>query len=291
MADTEITEEEQFLYTLKEYLESERENEILKHLASAKINFIYSNTFSRKLHDQRSVYIEIKVPIASKKILESEDINWRLERYCGEIYEDNEDYGFKGVKIGILMGTPNAQSTPTSPVTYSSQNLTYENLRTKVLKANLGEIEERYLLEACVCGMAGQRLAAATMIGCAAEHLLMQLCNSYHEHLKNYGTPNEAKKFKENVLEAKKAHARLEGFQKTVQNKEKFFESLGLENSDLHFGFLDIIRQVRNESGHPTGTIIPSEDLNAIFSHYQLLVDRVHPLIKKLPNTEPLNND
>ncbi|WP_416729216.1 hypothetical protein [Fictibacillus sp. JL2B1089] len=148
----------------------------------------------------------------------------------------------------------------------------------------MDSIEKDYILEGCYCASNGNRLAAATMIGCAAERLLYQLCNSYLSYLKNgNGSQKEISNFEEKVLNAKKAHARLDGFLKTVQNDERLFEKIGLENSNLHFSFLDIMRQVRNESGHPTGIKVSNEDLNTIFANYQLLIDRVHPVITHLP--------
>lgn len=107
------------------------------------------------------------------------------------------------------------------------------------------------------------------MLGCAAEHLLLLLSRAYLQYLKNgNGTEREITNFEDRVVNAKKAHTRLDMFVKTVQNQEKTFEQLGLENANLHFTFFDFLRQIRNESGHPTGVIPMEEELNTIFANY-----------------------
>lgn len=136
MRPIEFTKEEAFLSTLKEYLESEDAHDILKHLTQSKLSFKYSDRFSEKLWNQKTAYVEIKVPVRSKQTLEHEDLFYRLNRYCGDIFEDDEEYGFKGVQIGVLIGTPTEQSV-NKDIKYHSKNQVYENLRTKVHKASL----------------------------------------------------------------------------------------------------------------------------------------------------------
>ncbi|QDA30262.1 hypothetical protein [Paenibacillus polymyxa] len=287
MSEVDYSENDMFLSTLKEYLESVEAEDILKHLEPSKLSIVYSNQFTGTLWNQRSAYVDIKVPVRSKKALEDNSLFRRLNRYCGELYENTEEYGYAGLRIGVLVGIPTT-STESKDIKFYSKNQVYENLRTKVHNSTLDPIEEMYLLEACACAINGQRLSAVTMLGCAAEQLLLLLSRSYLKFLQNHGSENETKKFNDNVVEAKKAHARLDGFKRTVANQEKLFESLGLENSNLHFQYLDFLRQIRNESGHPTGVRVSEEDVNSLFVNYQLLIDRVHPLILSLPNANPI---
>jgi hypothetical protein len=272
-----------FLLTLKEYLETEGETELLRLLDRCELSFDYTGAFTYRVWNQRSVYLEIRVPVGVKKRLEEN--SEKLKKYCMDIFPDSDDYALMGIRFGILMTKVRDDESPeTRDAAFYSKNQIYDNLITKINKVYLDPIEKDYIYEACLCAKNGCNLAAATMLGCAAEHLLIQLCKSYLAYLKNgNGSEREIQNFEEKVLNAKKAHARLEGFIKAVANKEKLFEKAGLENSNLHFSFLDIIRQVRNESGHPTGIKISPEDLNTIFANYQLLIERVHPLITKLP--------
>lgn len=282
-AVVEYSENDLFLATLKEYLSVEGAEDILKHLEPSKLSLTYSDRFTGKQWNQRSGYVEIKVPVRSKKALEDNDIYYRLSEYCSHLYETTDDYGYAGLKIGVLVGTTTS-NTENRDIQFYSKNQVYENLRTKVHNSTLDPIEEMYLLEACACATNGQRLSAVTMLGCAGEQLLLLLSRAYLQYLQKHGSENEIKRFKENVVEAKKAHARLDGFKRTVANQEKLFEALGLENSNLHFQYLDFLRQIRNESGHPTGIRVSEEDMNSLFVSYQLLIERVHPLILTIPD-------
>jgi len=160
----------------------------------------------------------------------------------------------------------------------------YTNFLHKITGCTVDIVEKSHIIEACQCANNGLRLSAITMLGCTAECLLLQLCHAYLSYLKNgNGTEREIENFKTKVIDAKKASARLDMFQKTVQNKESLFESLGLENANKHFGFFDLLRQVRNDSGHPTGKIVSDRDMNTYFTNYQLLFDCLHQIIEKLP--------
>ncbi|KGP78298.1 MULTISPECIES: hypothetical protein [Paenibacillus] len=288
MSQVEYSESDLFLSTLKEYLESEGEEDILKHLEPSKLSINYSDRFSGRLWNQRSAYVDLKVAVRSKKALEADDLYHRLNRYCSELYENTDEYGYAGLKIGVLVGLTSTSNNENRDIQYYSKNQVYENLRTKVHNSTLDPIEEMYILEACACAISGQRLAAVTMLGCAAEQLLLLLSRSYLQYLRKHGSEAESKKFDENVVQAKKAHARLDGFKRTVSNQERLFESLGLENSNLHFQYLDFLRQIRNESGHPTGIRLSEETMNSLFVNYQLLIDRVHPLILSIPIANPV---
>lgn len=282
MEKRQITREEVFLETLIQALDADNRQDISSLLRPAKIIFNYTDEFTRTKWNQCKVYIEIKVPVGVKKKVE--EYKSELDKYCDEIFESTEEYAFWSINVGILMEMNTVEDKETGTIETYTKNQIYQNLLSKVLKTDMDPTEKKYIVEACNCAMNGQRLAAATMIGCATECLLVQLCNSYLTYLKNGGgSEREITKFEKEAVNAKKASARLDCFKKTVQNKESLFESIGLENANLHFSFLDIIRQVRNESGHPTGIVVSSEDLNTIMGNYQLLIERVHPIIFKLP--------
>jgi hypothetical protein len=84
------------------------------------------------------------------------------------------------------------------------------------------------------------------------------------------------------VLNAKSAYNRLNEFLKRVEANVPLFEKLGFENPKLNFNFLDIIRNVRNESGHPSGHVISSENLQITFGNYQHFIKRSHYFIENV---------
>ena len=282
MENLNIRKEEIFLNTLIQALEADNRQDISSLLRPAKVIFNETSTYyGWEKPNKYRTYIEIKVPVGVKKVI----VKYKneLEKYCDEIFDDDDYQAFYAVTFGILMDSNMVKNTERATLETYTKSQVYQNLLSKVQQTDLDPIEKKYIIEACNCAINGQRLAAATMIGCATECLLEQLCNSYLTYLKNgAGTETEVSKFERDAVNAKKASARLDCFRRTVQNKETLFRSIGLENANLHFTFLDIIRQVRNESGHPTGIIVSNEDLNTIFGNYQLLIDRVHPIITRL---------
>lgn len=47
----------------------------------------------------------------------------------------------------------------------------------------------------------------------------------------------------------------------------------------IQFNFLDIVRQLRNEVGHPTGNRISNEDLSTHFGNYQHLIEKLNQFV------------
>lgn len=271
-------EEVVFIQTLKEALEGDNHLEILKLLQPSTLNIDRTGTFNRRKWNQCIVYITIKVPTRIKeKVQKYKAI---LYKYCAEIFDETDEYALEDILFGIMQTSGMVINKDTNEI--ASSNQTYVNFLAKLQQVQIDEIEKEYLHEACNCAINGLRLAAITMIGCAAERLLIQLCNSYLSYLKENGTLNEIANFERDAINAKKASSRLDCFQKTVSNKETLFRSFGLENSNLHFGFLDLLRQSRNDSGHPTGKRISEVDQNTYFCNYQLLLDKIHPVLGKL---------
>lgn len=278
----ELNNEQLILNTLKKYLDSMEKKEMLQWINNSLLKIEYTRQSSYFKPSQFSAYIHLKVPVIYKDKVEKN--KKELLNYLHDIFVDSDTYGLMGVKVSILVEDKAVEIESNGEYT-SLSNYVYDNLIAKIQKGNIDPIESNYIYEACMCGKNGYKLAAATMLGCAAEQLLLQLCKAYLAFLSNgNGTEKEQLNFERDVLNAKKSHARLDGFKKVVANKEKLLEKLGLENSNLHFTFLDLIRQVRNDSGHPTGIEISSGDLNTIFGNYQLLIERVHPIIVSLSN-------
>lgn len=280
-----MDEETIFLNTLIQALRADNQEEVARMLQPARIYFDNTSIFTHKSY-QCKCYIQIKVPVSIKKSLEAhKDL---LAKYCYQIYNETEAYAFEDVQFGILMDMETVVDQETGTLTTYTQNQIYKNLLAKLNTTRIDKVEAAYLHEGCNCAIQGLRLSAITMLGCAAECLLIQLCQAYLDYLNNgNGSPSEIAKFDQEVVKAKKASSRLDGFLAKVQNKQPLFGSLGLENANLHFSYLNLLRQVRNDSGHPTGFIVSNEDMNTYFANYQLLIERVHPVIGILPKIHP----
>ena len=236
----------EFLTGLKDYLEYEEQTDLLQLLSDVEIHFDKTSAFTSKSW-QFKEYIDIRVPI--KRMKQVEYYEKTLDRACAKIYIETTDYDYAGLFIKPLTRKAiqvEDTSVGTSKVVENEKQV-YFNLKEKVLSKNIDELEKVYLLEACSCAINDNNLAAATMIGCAAEQLLLLLSKAFLTYLQNNGaSETELQNYTRSVVNADKAHKRLDGFYKYVQNREKLFEGLGFEKSTLHFSFLDIVRQVRN---------------------------------------------
>lgn len=297
MENNEVLRGEELKASIKEYIEYD-DRKYVNQISSQKVKldksklltiineceiFFEQTTMFGNKGNYYKEYIQVKVPIHLKNSLEV--YKGYLENICRIYYEPVGSYEFWGVEIlplkkKLIERTVNVDTTQNKNI--EPKDVIYDNFKIQVIKNNYDEIEKSYIIEACECGIRGYKLATATMIGCAAERLLVLLCEAYSEYLKINGTPREVSKFNEEVLNAKKAHKRLDGFLKVVSNKKLLFEELGFENHELNLSFLDIIRQIRNDAGHPTGIIIESDKLQTIFSNYSLLYEKIHILINKL---------
>ena len=275
-----MTPERDFHYTLIKYLDIKGKQELSNIIKRSRIVYDKLWPFSGVVSYQRKMNINIKTPIEFKTLLEKEiDL---LRTLSFEIYEDDDEYMATDVVITVL-----AAKVTTIEIEEIEKEIVegsvYQSFITEVSSLGLDEIEKSYLYEACECAIRNNRLAASTMLGCAAEYLLSQLCDSYHEYLKNHSSQNEQEAFERKVIKAKSAYIRLDEFEKRVNSHASLFENLGFENPKLNFNFLDVIRKVRNESGHPSGNVISSEELQMTIGNYQHFLKRAHKLIEELP--------
>lgn len=88
--------------------------------------------------------------------------------------------------------------------------------------------------------------------------------------------------FERKVIKARCAHDRLTEFLKRAKSNASYFRQLGFEDIDLNFGFFDIIRQTRNDSGHPTGNTITMEQFKMLLTSYQHFLPKVLDAIKQI---------
>ncbi|MBY6951048.1 hypothetical protein [Clostridium botulinum] len=276
-----MTPERDLHYTLIKYFDMEGESELANIIKRSKIVYDKGWTFTGIVSDQRRMTINIKTPYEFKKILETQIS--KIKEVCFEIYEDDDKYRADDVRITTLAGKVTSIEINEIEREIVQESI-YNNFIMEVSKSNIDIIEKKYLFEACECATRNNRLAASTMLGCAAEYLLIKLCEAYYSYLQNNGTRGEYEGFERKVLKAKCAYDRLDEFEKRVESNSDLFVEFGFENPKLNFNFLDIIRKVRNQSGHPTGNEISEGDLKMIFGNYQHFIKLAHDLIDKLPS-------
>ncbi|WP_252244014.1 hypothetical protein [Clostridium sp. ZBS14] len=276
-----MTPERDLHYTLIKYLDMEEEAELVNIIKRSKIVYDRGWAFTKIVPDQRTLTINIKTSIEFKKILENQ-IN-KIKKICFEIYEADDEYRAQEVTVSILAKRVTSIEVDEIEKEIVEESI-YNNFIMEISNMNIDRIEKKYLFEACECAIRNNRLAASTMVGCAAEYILIKLCEAYYSYLQNNGTKNEYEGFERKVIKAKCAYDRLDEFEKRVEANSGLFVNFGFENPKLNFNFLDIIRKVRNQSGHPTGNEISEGDLKMIFGNYQHFIKLAHDLIDKLPN-------
>lgn len=279
--DEYMTPEKDLHYTLIKYLEIEGEIELSNIIKRSKIIYDRGWKFTGIISNQRTMTIDIKTPIEFKKILES-NID-KIKSICFEIYEDDAEYRAESVSISILANKVTSIEIDEIEKEIVEESI-YNNFIREISTINIDAIEKKYLFEACECAIRNNKLAASTMLGCAAEYLLIKLCESYYIYLQNNGTRPEYEGFERKIIKAKCAYDRLDEFEKRVESNKGLFIKLGFENPKLNFNFLDIVRKVRNQSGHPTGNEISDGDLKMIIGNYQHFIKSAHDLIETLPN-------
>lgn len=274
-----MTPETDLHYTLIKFFSLNNESELSNILKQSKILYDKEWSFTGVISNQRKMTINIKSPIDYQFFLK-EKLSI-LKKIIFEIYENDDDYMATEVKISVLASKVSSFEVEEIEKEIIEGSV-YSDFIREITNMKLDKIEKDYLYEAAECGMRNNLLAASTMLGCAAEYLLNQICGAYLEYLKKYGTPVEVTQFEKTVVNAKVAFTRLDEFQKRVDSKSDLFKTFGFENPKLYFSYLDIIRKIRNEAGHPSGKIISENDLKMTFGNYSHLLKLSHNMIKEL---------
>lgn len=147
------------------------------------------------------------------------------------------------------------------------------------LKKDIPEVDPiviMYLEEALVCFRTGCLLAAAVMMGCAAEKVMLQLIDAFGQAISD---PKSNRKYLDEVQGRiiSKKYAALWNRLQRIQ------ESLPADLSDdLHVHLdrvFDLIRTARNEAGHPTGKMPSRESVHANFILFPTYCRQVYGLI------------
>ena len=284
----ELNYEERFKSTVLEYLSYEDHSELQQMLSQSKFIIRETSSYTNVVWDQRSAVIEIKVPVAYRKIIE-EKYKDVLGRACREVYEETPDYGYSHIELGVLLlSTVETKNHVDQTVRLLQNHANYQNLMDKVVRMDIDESHKIYIYEACNSAISGNNIAAITALGCATELLLIKLCLSYEAYLIDQEKDSKANAFNTKVTKARNASTRVEEFYKRIQSDEdmKIFNEYGFENMSIQFNLIDIIRQSRNDAGHPTGRRISNEDLSTLFGNFQFVVDKLYSFINDYPHVE-----
>lgn len=133
----------------------------------------------------------------------------------------------------------------------------------------INEITLLYLKEAMQAFRSGCILSSTVMLGVASEHTFLLLLEAIK------GNPEHCETFK-SVSEQRTILQKINKFKNILDQQQRALPSEIKEDLDTYFaGILSVIRNFRNQSGHPTGKIIDREQA---FVLLQLFI----PYCKKL---------
>lgn len=275
--------EKDMIATIVAVLESEEKIELANIIRIS--DFVYDPQwdFSYVIPDQKNLYATIKVPVNFVGFIK-ENLE-ELSKISISIYNDDKSYRFLGInKVGYLAVKTEQIEFDNKKIIIEKDSVYSNFIKFLTCNSDIEELQKKYLFEACEAGNSNNMLSATVMLGCSAELLLIQLCDAFYKYLKNNGMESEATNFKSKVINAKTAYIRLDEFLKRAEVRKDLFKELGFENVRLNFNFLDIIRQTRNDSGHPTGNTITQEQFRMILSNYQAFIKKAIKGINVLPS-------
>jgi hypothetical protein len=137
-----------------------------------------------------------------------------------------------------------------------------------------------YLEESLQCYIRGLNKASAVMLGAASEQAVLLLIDSCKESISDQ---REKERFESTLADAKTLSRKYEVFRKRLATLTKALRPSGLaENLDsLLTGVFDLVRNTRNDAGHPARG--KDVDRDAMYSHLRLFVpytQRIFGLIK-----------
>ncbi|MEB3103006.1 hypothetical protein [Ferviditalea candida] len=274
--------ENQMLATIIAVLKQDGKTELANILSVSKFNYDPQWEFSGIVSYQRKLYSNLKVPISFRKEVETH--LKEISNIACDIYEDDDAYYYLGInRVGALAINLEEIAYEERKVIVEQNSVFTSFMKYLVGSDDISEIQKKYLFEACENGYADNMLSATVMLGCSAELLLLELSLAFYEFLKMNGTQAEQEQFEQKVIKAKVASVRLSELMKRFEARPKVFEKYGFENVSLNFNFLDIIRQTRNDSGHPTGNIISKGQFEMMLANYQACLPKALRAVRELP--------
>jgi len=125
-----------------------------------------------------------------------------------------------------------------------------------------------YLQESLQCYIHGLNKAAAVMLGAASEQAILLLIDSCGESISNEA---EKRRFESDIENAQSIFRKYGVFEKRLSGiKSKCPKQLAENLDSLLSGIFDLIRNSRNDAGHPArGSQV---DRDAVYSHLRLFI-------------------
>jgi hypothetical protein len=137
---------------------------------------------------------------------------------------------------------------------------------------------QEYLTEALQCFLRDLNRACAVMLGAASEKAMLLLIESYANSIAD---PNRKAQVKAQIERAASVFRKYEVFDKGFATVKGHLPKQLAENADsLLRGVFDLIRNSRNDAGHPASGTLISRDGN--YSHLRLFIPyckRIYELI------------
>lgn len=148
------------------------------------------------------------------------------------------------------------------------------------IKTEIPEIDEviiRYMEECLSCFRKNLLLAAAVMLGCAAEKAILLFVQAYGGSISNAGERRKYENETESFIISRKWKAL---WKRLEPEAAKLPDKLGDDIGTIVERIFDIIRTTRNDAGHPTGRIIEKETVHANLLLFPIFSKRVYGLIR-----------
>lgn len=143
---------------------------------------------------------------------------------------------------------------------------------------NADPVIVQYLTEALQCFLRDLQRAAAVMLGAASEKAILLLIDSYVNAIAD---PSRKAQTENHVAKANSIYRKFDVFEKGFPTAKGNMPRTLIDNTDsLLRGVFDLIRNSRNEAGHPASGEIISRDTN--YSHLRLFTpycQRIYGLI------------
>ena len=151
----------------------------------------------------------------------------------------------------------------------------------RIIKENIPDIDEvtlLYLKEAMQAFMSGCMLSSSVMLGVAAEHSFEQLLELIDKN-PQYGTIFKSVQKERSIL------PKLNKFKSILDQHIGEFTPEIREDLDTNFsGIIAIIRNFRNESGHPSGKIVSREQCYILLQLFIPYCKKIYQLKKFFEN-------
>jgi hypothetical protein len=143
---------------------------------------------------------------------------------------------------------------------------------------NVDKTITEYVTESLQCYIHGLNRAAAVMLGGASEKAVLLLIEAYRDSI---GDDARKQRFESEIEKAQSIFRKYDLFDKQFSTIKRSMPKPITENIDsLLRGVFDLIRNIRNEAGHPaSGTFV---DRDVVYSHLRLFIpycQRIYGLI------------